>query len=169
MYLIKCDIMIRDVKIDDAEQICKIYNHYVKNTTITFEENSVSILEMENRIKKIMETHPWIVYEKEGKALAYAYGSPWKVRSAYRFSAELTVYTDSDYTGKGIGSKIYNELIEIMEQMNLHCLYGGIALPNKKCEKLHKKLGFVKCGQFNQVGYKFNHWIDVAYWEKILV
>lgn len=159
--------MIRPVVKEDAPMICDIYNYYVENTVITFEENPVDADEMGRRIQNITETHPWIVFEEEGLILAYAYASPWRVKSAYRFSAELTVYADVNHRGKKIGSTLYTALIKKMEEMGKHCLYGVIAVPNEASDKLHKRLGFTKCGHFHQVGYKFGKWVDVSYWERL--
>lgn len=159
--------MIRAVKLEDAEQICEIYNYYVENTVITFEEDSVDPEEMKKRIEKTTSTHPWYVLEEEGKVRAYAYGSPWRVKSAYRFSTELTVYVHRNSRGKGFGTQLYKYLIEDLEKKGMHCLYGVIALPNEGSTTLHDKLGFTKCGHFNQVGFKFGKWIDVGYWEKV--
>ncbi|MBI9099112.1 MAG: N-acetyltransferase [Spirochaetaceae bacterium] len=159
--------MIRPVEKKDAPSICGIYNYYVNNTVVTFEEASVDMSEMERRIRNITETHPWYVLEEEGQVLAYAYASPWRVKSAYRFSTELTVYVDRNSHGRGFGSTLYAYLIEEMEKRGMHCLYGVIALPNEPSSRLHEKFGFKKCGHFNQVGYKMERWIDVGYWEKV--
>ncbi|MBB6480863.1 arsinothricin resistance N-acetyltransferase ArsN1 family B [Spirochaeta isovalerica] len=159
---------IRSVELTDARSICGIYNYYVTDTVITFEEETVSEEEMAGRIEKITSTHPWFVLEEDGNVIAYAYASPWRVRSAYRFSAELTVYVHRDWTGRGVGSKIYNHLIKNMEERGFHCLYGVIALPNDGSSGLHEKSGFTKCGHFHEVGFKFGRWIDVGYWEKII-
>lgn len=160
--------MIRSVEIADAQQICDIYNYYVENTVITFEEESVDVADMESRIRKITQSHPWYVLIKNGKVLSYAYASPWRVRSAYRFSSELTVYVHRDHRGMGYGTELYRYLIKDMETRGVHCLYGVIALPNEGSSTLHEKLGFTKCGHFHQVGFKFDKWIDVGYWEKII-
>jgi phosphinothricin acetyltransferase len=160
--------MIRDVDLKDTQEICDIYNYYVENTIITFEEELVSSSHMEEKIVKTLETHPWIVYEEKGKVVAYAYASPWRVKSAYRFSAELTVYVDKNYTGKGFGSLLYSRLLELMAEKGIHCVYGVVTIPNEGSNRLHKKLGFSQCAHCHEVGFKFNKWIDVAYWEKIL-
>ncbi|MBN2656770.1 MAG: N-acetyltransferase [Spirochaetales bacterium] len=159
---------IRPVKQSDAASLCGIYNYYVRETVITFEEEVVSEEDMAGRIEKITSTHPWFVLEEEGEVVAYAYASPWRVRSAYRFSAELTVYVHKDRIGKGFGRQIYNHLIRAMEDRGAHCLYGVIALPNSGSTGLHENLGFSKCGHFHEVGFKFGKWIDVGYWEKII-
>lgn len=159
--------MIRNISIDDARQICKIYNFYVLNTIITFEEEAVTMDEMRTRIENTTEKLPWIVYEKDGKIMGYAYASEWKSRCAYKHSLETTVYLKDGESGKGIGSLLYSELLERLKAKNYHAAIGGISLPNESSIALHEKFGFEKIGQFKEVGYKFNKWIDVGYWEFI--
>lgn len=105
--------MIRKVKLSDANEICRIYNFYINETFISFEEKEVSNKEMENRIRKVLENHKWIIFEKENKILGYAYSSKWKERDAYRFTAEITVYVDKNFTGKRIGKKLMKEIIRL--------------------------------------------------------
>ncbi|WP_321318435.1 arsinothricin resistance N-acetyltransferase ArsN1 family B [Labilibaculum sp.] len=160
--------MIKNVCFSDAEDICKIYNHYIKNTVITFEENEVSPKEMESRIFSITAKLPWIVFSENGKMYGYAYASEWKSRCAYKYSVETTVYLHPDARGKGIGTMLYQELIRKLLKLDLHAAIGGIALPNDASVALHEKIGFGKVAHFKEVGYKFNKWIDVGYWELIL-
>jgi len=160
--------MLRNIQPDDAAQICEIYNHYVLNTIITFEESPVSEHEMKSRIEQITRKLPWIVYEKNHKIIGYAYASAWKSRCAYKFSVESTVYLKKGEEGKGIGTILYKELIAQLEKKGYRAIIGGIALPNNASIALHEKYGFQKIGQFIEVGYKFNTWIDVGYWELIL-
>lgn len=161
--------MIRPVLTADAASICKIYNHYVLNTHINFEEEAVSIEDMEDRISTITQKHPWFVYEENGQVLGYAYASEWKSRCAYRYSVECTVYLEQGADGKGIGSKLYEALLEQIGREKVHAVIGGIALPNEASVALHEKFGFEKVAHFKEVGYKFGNWIDVGYWEKIIV
>ncbi len=160
--------MIRKATLNDARQICDIYNHYVQTTTITFEEQAVSVHEMQDRIKETTETLPWLVDEDGGTVIGYTYASKWKGRCAYRFAAESTVYLSADSAGKGIGSKLYRQLIAQLHERSIHCIIGGIALPNPASIALHEKLGFKKVAHFSEVGWKFNRWIDVGYWELVL-
>lgn len=160
--------MIRPVNKTDIPAICNIYNFYVKNTIITFEEEEVSAREIEKRIEEITKNFPWLVYVENGVVLGYAYASSWKSRSAYRFSAESTVYLSQESIGKGIGSKLYSDLIVEAKNKGIHSLIGGIAQPNDESVALHEKLGFQKCAHFKEIGFKFNKWIDVGYWEKRL-
>lgn len=152
-----------------ASQICAIYNHYINGSTITFEEQPVSSEEMASRISAVTAGGlPWFVWEIDGAVAGYAYATPWKARSAYRFAVESTVYLDAGYVGEGIGTKLYAALISALREAGIHCVIGGIALPNAASVKLHEKLGFSKIGHFKEVGLKFGKWIDVGYWELVL-
>jgi phosphinothricin acetyltransferase len=159
--------MIRNIRPEDAAQICEIYNYYIENSIVTFEETPVTSEEMKSRIIKNTSKHPWIVYKKGDNILGYAYASDWKSRCAYKHSVETTVYLRQEAQGNGIGTILYKELIKLLKDKNLHAAIGGIALPNEASIALHEKLGFEKIGQFREVGYKFNNWIDVGYWELI--
>ena len=157
--------MIRPVKISDAKEICNIYNHYVTQSIITFEESCVSVDEMESRITEVTTELPWLVYEENKQVMGYSYASHWKSRSAYRYSVESTVYVDPSFTNQKIGALLYSDLIEILRGKNFHSVIGGIALPNEPSVKLHEKLGFEEVAHFKEVGWKFEKWIDVGYWQ----
>ncbi|QEN04722.1 N-acetyltransferase family protein [Thiospirochaeta perfilievii] len=157
--------MIRNVNIIDSQQICDIYNHYIEHTDITFEEDPVTVVEMSERIKKVTKDMPWIVYEEDGKILGYAYASPWRVRAAYRFCAETSLYVDINLSHRGVGTKLYKQLILELKDLGIHSVLGCLAMPNDKSQGLHEKLGFTKVAHFPEVGFKFGHWIDVGYWQ----
>jgi phosphinothricin acetyltransferase len=156
---------IRPVTLADAEAICTIYNHYVLNTTISFELDALSTQEMAARISEVSASFPWLVYEEEGRILGYAYASKWKPRLAYRHSVESSVYLGQDSGGKGVGTQLYRRLLSELKQMGVHLVIGGITQPNPASVALHEKMGYVKCGHFTEVGYKFDRWLDVAYWQ----
>jgi len=161
--------MIRTVKTHDIGDICRIYNYYVENTSVTFEETSVSMKGMKERIDDVLKTSlPWLVLEEQGKVIGYGYGTKWKSRTAYKFSLESTIYLDREARGKGSGTALYSALIEEIRKKRIHAVIGGIALPNAASIALHEKLGFSKVAHFKEVGYKFNKWIDVGYWELLL-
>jgi L-amino acid N-acyltransferase YncA len=157
--------MIRDAKKNDAGAICEIYNYYVLNTIISFEETPASIEEMSRRIEEVILDLPWLVFEEEGKILGFAYATKWQTRRAYRHSVESTVYVSNEAVGLQIGEQLYEALILRLHDCDIHSVIGGIALPNVASENLHQKLGFEKVAQFKEVGWKFNKWIDVGYWE----
>ena len=111
---------------------------------------------------------PWLVAEEQRQVAGYAYAAPWKTRSAYRFSVEITVYLAPANVGRGIGSLLYRHLFGTLQTLGVHAVIGGIALPNPASVALHEKFGLEKVAYFPQVGFKFNRWIDVGYWERIL-
>ena len=161
--------VIRPAAASDGDAIARIYNHYVLNTVITFEEAAVSAQEI---VARIDEGHtaslPWLVAEDAGQVAGYAYASKWKGRCAYRFSVEITVYVDPAMTGRGTGTRLYEALFAELRTRGLHAVIGGIALPNTTSVTLHEKFGLRKVAHFNEVGFKFNRWIDVGYWEALL-
>ena len=157
---------IRKVKQSDSSKIAQIYNHYIKNTIITFEEQEVSQDEISSRIENVLsEPLPWIVAENGGNIAGYAYAAKWKTRSAYRYAVESTVYLDKESVGKGIGTLLYKELLSKLKKSEMHVVIGGIALPNPSSIALHEKNGFKKVAHFKEAGIKFNKWIDVGYWQ----
>lgn len=160
--------MFRPCTPTDAGQICLIYNHYVRETVVTFEEVPVLETDMAQRIVDFTSRLPWIVWEEGGTILGYAYATPWKVRAAYRYAVECSIYLAQSATGRGLGTQLYKTLIAELRQRNVHCVIGGAALPNPASVTLHERLGFSKVAEFREVGFKFNRWIDVAYWELLL-
>jgi phosphinothricin acetyltransferase len=160
--------MIRSVKIDDAAAIRDIYNYYIINTIISFEEEPVSIREMTKRIRNISASYPWLVWEESEEVLGYAYIHQWHERAAYRYSAEVSIYLKKGHEGKGIGGNLFAHLLEKVKKSNIHALISGITLPNERSIALHEKFGFKKVARFNEVGFKMNKWLDVGYWELIL-
>ena len=148
--------------------ICAIYNHYVKNTTVSFEEQPVSINEMERRVRNVTGKYPWLVWEAEDEILGYTYVNTYKERSAYRYSAELSVYLKNGMEGKGMGSGLLARLFEELRKTEIHALVSGITLPNERSVALHEKFGFTKTAHFREVGFKMGRWRDVGYWELLL-
>jgi phosphinothricin acetyltransferase len=163
------DTRIRPAEPSDAAAIAEIYNHYIAETTVTFEEEPVAAEEIARRIEEIRSASlPWLVAEEGGLVVGYAYATRWKPRSAYRFSVEVTVYTTPGHAGRGIGSKLYGELFPRLEARNVHAVMGGIALPNEASVALHEKFGMRRVAHFEEVGFKFGRWIDVGYWQRTL-
>ncbi len=158
---------IRPCEHKDVEKIRDIYNYYIINTVITFEEEPVSPSEMSNRIESYTKLYPWLVCEVDGEITGYAYASKWKERSAYKNTAEATVYLKHGQFRKGYGKALYASLLESLKELNCHVVIGGIALPNESSQKLHEYFGFVKVAHFTEVGFKFGNWVDVGYWQKV--
>ena len=161
--------MIRPASPADARRIAEVYNHYITQTSITFEETPVSDKDMALRIASVQnEGLPWLVYESEDGICGYAYATKWKERSAYRFAVETTVYLATDVAGNGHGTELYLSLFEELQKLGIHTAIGGITLPNPASVALHEKLGMEKVAQFKEVGLKFGIRLDVGYWQKTL-
>ncbi|MDO6446905.1 GNAT family N-acetyltransferase [Colwellia sp. 1_MG-2023] len=160
------ETIIREVELSDAQQIANIYNYYIEKTVITFEEQLVSANDIQARIEKIKKAdHIWLVAEFDSQIVGYAYSAPWRDRSAYRYASEVSVYLSSDSQGKGIGSLLYQSLFEQLKLTQIKILIGGITLPNEASVAIHEKFGMEKVAHFREVGYKFDQWLDVGYWQ----
>ena len=166
--------MIRPVIPADAAAICGIYNYYIENTAISFEEKPLQTHEMEERIRKISANYPYLVWEEEsgqsasGEINGYTYANTWRERSAYRYAAELSIYVKDGLQGRGMGKRLFEKLLVDIRKTNIHVLVAGIVLPNDRSVAFHEKAGFIKTAHFKEIGFKFNKWHDVGYWELLL-
>jgi L-amino acid N-acyltransferase YncA len=161
-------VSIRNVAAEDAAKICDIYNHYVRNTVITFEQQPVSVPEMQERIASYASAYAWLVAERDGQVLGYAYATRWRARAAYDHTVESTIYVADAARGSGVGRPLYMVLLDALRQRSIHAVVGCIALPNPGSIALHEKCGFEKVAHFPQVGRKFDQWIDVGFWQVLL-
>lgn len=157
----------------DANQLLEIYAPYVKNTAITFEYSVPSIQEFSSRIQNVLKKYPFIVAEIEGKIAGYAYGNTFQERAAYDWTAETTVYVRQDKTKLGLGKELYNALEKTLAAQNIIKLYACIAYSENDDEYLnhnslefHQHLGYRVVGKFQDCGYKFNRWYNMAWLEK---
>ena len=158
--------MIREVHPSDVKSICEIYNYYIQNSTCTFEEERISPAGLVARIKKIKACQlPWLVAEKNEQVIGYAYASPWRVRSAYRFSVEVSVYVDKQFSKQGWGQQLYSALFYNLRDLGKRTAIAGITLPNAESVQFHEKMGMKKVAHFEKVGFKFSRWLDVGYWQ----
>lgn len=158
---------IRKVDLEDAAQIAEVYNYYIQNTHQTFETEPLSAEEMRERIAEIVEKYPYVVAEEDGEIWGYAYATQFKLRQAYAYSAEVSIYVKNAAKQKGIGTRLYEKLFDELAETNIHAMVAGISLPNDASVKFHEKLGFTKVAHFRQIGYKLGRWVDVGYWELI--
>jgi phosphinothricin acetyltransferase len=157
---------LRPVRLRDAAAICGIYNDYI-DTVITFEETPVNREAMEGRIREVTARYPWFVWEEQGALRGYAYLHQWKERSAYRYSAEDSIYLQRGWERKGIGERLLARLLEELRGSEIHAVIAAITIPNPGSVGLHEKLGFTQVARFPEVGYKLGQWLDVGYWQFI--
>ena len=156
---------IRKVTLEDAPQIREIYNYYIKNTHHTFETEPLSLEETIERINKVTAVYPYLVAEEDGEILGYAHAGRFKLRQAYEHTCEVIIYVKNDAKKRGVGSGLYLELFDLLEEMDIHVMIAGIALPNDSSVKFHERLGFTKAAHFKEIGYKLGRWFDVGYWQ----
>ena len=168
-------VTIRRAVPEDAAALLKIYSYYVKNTAVTFEYEVPTEAEFSSRIKTTLEKYPYILAEADGCPVGFSYAGEFKNRSAYDWSAEITLYMDKDYQNCGIGKLLYTKMEEILRKMGMTNLYACIAFPEEEdayltrdSEKFHKKLGFTTVANFARCGYKFQNWYGMIWMEKII-
>lgn len=161
--------MIRPATEADAAAIAGIYDHYVRRTAVTFEEEPVPADEIAARIGRVVAAGlPYLVLEHDGRVSGYAYAGGWHARSAYRFAVETTIYLDASCVRGGLGTRLYTALLERLAPLGLHTAIGVITIPNPASVALHEKLGFRPSGRLQEVGFKQGRWIDVGYWQRRL-
>ncbi len=162
-------LSIRPAMEGDVASIANIYNYFITTSTATFEETPVTTSEMAGRIQKVAaKSLPWLVASATTDLVGYAYATPWRQRSAYRFSVETTVYVDPTAQRRGVGRALYTALFSELTDQGFKCAIGGITLPNAPSIALHESLGMRQVAQFQSVGFKFDRWLDVGYWQKLL-
>jgi phosphinothricin acetyltransferase len=160
--------VIRAATIDDATAIAAIYNHYITDTTVTFEETPIDAVEMAARMHDVTDAGlPWLVTEFDNTILGYAYATKWRTRIGYRFSVESSIYLAPSAVGRRLGTPLYQALLAALRERPIHSVIGGIALPNDASIALHERLGFAEVAHFREVGQKFGQWIDVGYWQVV--
>lgn len=162
------NVNIRPVAASDAEAICRIYNRYVTDTTISFETEPLSIGAMRRRIETIAGECPYLVCEVAGEVVGFCYVHPWKERAAYGMTMETTVYISPSYHRRGIGRLMMTELISECRRRGYHSLIACITADNDASCSMHAALGFKQVSRFEQVGMKFGRLLDVVDMELIL-
>ena len=166
----------------DAVAIREIYAPYVEESAISFEEKVPSVYEMAARIRARQGKFPFIVAERAGTIVGFAYASAFHERSAYRYCAEVTIYLDRNSRRGGIGQALYHRLEQLLQIQGFTNLYACIAyseaLAHKQLDsdpyltldsvRFHERMGYVLNGVFHHCGYKFGRWYDMCWMEKIL-
>ena len=159
---------IRHATESDAADIQAIYAPEVLETAITFEIEPPSVEDFRQRIRETTATLPWLVCERDGSVLGYAYAGAHRSRAAYRWSVDVTVYNHRQARGMGIGRALYTALLAMLPLQGLHKAYAGITLPNPGSVGLHQSMGFAPVGVYRGVGYKLGAWRDVGWWDLAL-
>lgn len=156
---------LRDAVADDVHEIARIYGHYVQTTFYTFEEVPPGFEEMRERLRAAQAARlPWrVAVGPEGAVVGYAYAARYRVRSAYRFSVEHSVYVAPDRINRGVGMALMRDLIRECTALGYRQMLAVIGdSANEPSLRLHTRLGFRTIGHQLAVGFKFGRWIDVV-------
>ncbi|WTL28877.1 GNAT family N-acetyltransferase [Streptomyces sp. NBC_01498] len=157
---------------DDLAALTDIYNHYVRETPITFDTRTFTPEQRRPWFLSYPEDGPHRLRVaqdvRSGLVLGYATSGPFRPKPAYSTSVEVTVYCAPEAAGRGIGTLLYEALFKALEGEDVHRAYAGIAQPNDASERLHERFGFRHIGTYAEVGRKFGRYWDVAWYEKAL-
>lgn len=162
------DVSLRVATRSDAPALRDIYRPFVESTPVSFETVVPSVDEFAARIAKSLAGWQWLVAERAGQCVGYAYGSSHRERAAYRWSVEVSAYVHADFHRRGIGGALYRRLFEDLAARGYCNAYAGITLPNEASVALHRSVGFEPIGVFRSVGRKFGRWHDVAWFQRAL-
>lgn len=159
---------IRQAAEADAPALLAIYAPFVEHTPVSFETVVPGVEEFVARIRKSLTAWQWLVAERDGRVVGYAYGSSHRERAAYRWSVEVSAYIDPAYQRQGIGRALYNRLIDDLIASGYCTAFAGITTPNDASIGLHSAVGFEMIGVFRNIGWKFGRWHDVAWMQRRL-
>ncbi|BAZ23779.1 phosphinothricin N-acetyltransferase [Kalymmatonema gypsitolerans NIES-4073] len=157
--------IIRLATEQDAEQVLEIYAPFCGDSPVSFEVQSPTLDEMQQRIAKVLQKLPWLVCERNGEVLGFVYAAPHRDRTAYQWAVDVSVYIHQAVRCSGIGRALYTSLFKILVLQGYYSAYAGVTLPNKGSERLHEVMGFQPIGVYRGVGYKCGAWHDVAWFE----
>src|SRR5581483_5478546 len=161
---------IRPARAEDLPRLVEIYNHYVRETAITFDLEPWSVEQRRPWFEQFRETgpHRLLVAERDGAIAGYAGSHRFRDKAAYDTTVETTIYCAAEATGAGIGSALYRALFAALAGEDLHLAVAGITLPNPASVALHERFGFARAGVMHAVGRKFGRYWDVGWYEKRL-
>lgn len=160
---------IRMADAADAGAVRAVYAPCVEHTAISFELVVPSVAEMAARITERQPQHPWLVLEDGGAVVGYAYAGRFSGRAAYDWSVEASIYLDEAVRGRGAGRALYTALFALLAAQGYRRLLAGITLPNPASVALHERMGLTPVGVYRRVGWKFDRWHDVGWWQCSLI
>ena len=161
-------LAIRQATEADAPALVAIYAPYVEETPISFETAVPTVEEFAARMRKNLSAWQYLVAERGGRIVGYAYGGTHRERAAYRYSVEVSAYVDRACHRQGIGRALYAQLFEDLAAKGYCEAFAGITHPNDASIGLHSAVGFTMIGVFRRIGWKFDRWHDVAWMQRSL-
>ncbi|MHB1235208.1 MAG: GNAT family N-acetyltransferase [Microbacteriaceae bacterium] len=162
---------LRDAVVTDLPDVREIYNHYVANSTVTFDEAPMTLAQWRSKFQHIQKLKmPFLIAESAGgQVLGFAYVYPWREKAAYRFTVESSIYLRVAATGKGLGRALLAELIARSRAAGMRVMIAVIADRGAEASiRLHKGFGFKEIGRMGKVGFKFDRWLGTVLMQKSL-
>ncbi|WP_430646054.1 N-acetyltransferase family protein [Agromyces sp. GXS1127] len=162
---------IRPARQADLPAVREIYNYYVANSTVTFDEDAMSLREWKQKFSYLSRLGmPFLVAESpSGQLLGYALASPWKQKRAYRYTVENSIYLGPAASGKGLGTALLGALIDAAKEAGLKEMIAVIADQGAEASiRLHERFGFHEIGRMGRVGFKFDRWLGTVLLQKTL-
>ncbi|HVF76660.1 MAG TPA: GNAT family N-acetyltransferase [Solirubrobacteraceae bacterium] len=159
-------MLVRDADPERDGAVCAaIYAPYVEGSGVSFEDVAPTAEQFTALIAESVRRYPWLVLEHDGAVAGYAYASQHHPRSGYRWAADVAVYVDPAWQGRGVGRRLYTALFDLLRRQGLRSAIAGIALPNDASIGLHEAFGFELVGTYRAIGWKAGAWRDVSWWQ----
>jgi phosphinothricin acetyltransferase len=157
-------LTIRHVEQGDLPALLEIYNHYIRETPITFDIEPRTLVQRQAWFEGFATSgrYQCFVAVREGRAVGWASSQPYNERAAYETTISASIYLAPEACGQGVGRRLYATLFEALLGEDIHRIFGGITLPNEASVRLHRAFGFEPVGVYREVGRKFGRFWDVA-------
>jgi L-amino acid N-acyltransferase YncA len=165
------EFVIRPATVQDLPSVREIYNHYVMNSTVTFDETAMTLGELRRKFAHVTKLGmPFLVAQSpSGQLLGYAYVTPWKEKAAYRYTVEDSIYLGPASTGKGLGRPLLQAMLDASKAAGIKEVIAVIADKGADASiHLHKEFGFKDIGHMGKVGFKFDRWLGTVLMQKSL-
>lgn len=162
-------VEVRDAVAEDMQAVTDIVNHYIKTSWVNFRTQPQTSAEWTSDWERYRQRYPWLVAKHRERVVGIAYAAPFKLREAYDWCAEVTVYVSHETSRCGVGKELYQRLIPTLQEQGFHSVIALIALPNPPSVALHEAFGLQHSGTLRHVGFKLGEWHDIGFWQRILV
>lgn len=168
MSRVEMAVEVRDAVAEDMSQVCDIVNHFIETSWFNFRTQAQTSAEWLSEWERYRRDYPWLVAEERDEIIGVAYAAPFKLREAYHWCAEVTVYVSAKCHRKGVGRALYQKLIPTLQEQGYHTVVALIALPNPPSVAFHEAFGFQPASKLRHVGFKLGEWHDIGFWQLIL-
>ncbi len=162
--------MIRSIRPGDIPACVALYNHYVADTTITFEEVPLTVESFTARVEAVTRRYPFLVWEDDhsGKVIGYAYLYVYSERTAYRFTCDLSIYIKEGYGHCGIGNRLYRAIEKLAYAQGIYSIFSVVSAENPPSLRFHERQGFTRIADLDDIAFKKGRWIGIRYYRKFL-